>query len=110
METLYVLLTPWYLYWYLVAPVALVAVLPRSRLTLPVLTFSGSTLVTARFAPWLLGQVVQTSLRYGPPIAVFLRHRHPSDERRDPRLPLPADRRTPSTARAAQGGRFVTLV
>src|SRR5262249_19781692 len=34
----YVLVTPWYLPWYLVAPLALVAVLPRNRLTVPLLT------------------------------------------------------------------------
>jgi Glycosyltransferase family 87 len=69
--SLYVLLTPWYLYWYLVAPIALVAALPRNRFTLPVVAFSGTTFLVLRFAPWVLGQVAQTTIRYGPPLALY---------------------------------------
>ncbi len=69
---IYMVLTPWFLYWYMVAPLALVAVLPESRLTIPLLTFSGTALIDIRFYPWLLGQVVQTEARYGPPYVVYL--------------------------------------
>jgi hypothetical protein len=69
--SMFVLLTPWFLYWYLVAPLALAAVLPRNRLTVPLLAFSGTALVTVSFAPWLASNVVQTTLRYTPPLAVY---------------------------------------
>jgi hypothetical protein len=106
----YLLLTPWFLYWYVVAPLALVAVLPRNRMTYPLLTFSGTALVTARFAPWLLGQVVQTALRYWPPLLVW---------RRQPPLPNEPSRRISTRVRrtvpfppspASQSGRFIRLV
>jgi hypothetical protein len=58
----------------------LVAVLPRNRFTFPLLAFTGTGLITARFPPWLLGQVTQTALRYGPPILMDRRDR--GDERR----------------------------
>ena len=79
---LYTLLTPWSLYWYLVAPIAIAAVLPRNRLTVPLLVFSGTSLFTAAFWPWLLGQVTQASLRYIPPIAVYLWEGHRERRRR----------------------------
>lgn len=75
---LYLLLTPWYMYWYLLAPLALAAVLPRNRLTYPVLTFSGTSLITVSFNPLLAGQVVQTILRYVPPLAIYRGWRWPA--------------------------------
>jgi hypothetical protein len=73
----YVALSPWFSSWYLVAPLALVAVLPRDRLTVPLLTFSGTALVSLPYGPWSVVRVVQTALRYGPPLAVFARQPRP---------------------------------
>jgi hypothetical protein len=71
----YLFVTPWFFYWYIVAPLALVAALPRSRLTTPVLVFSGSSLIVLHFHPVLLNWTVQTALRYGLPLVPFLRSR-----------------------------------
>jgi hypothetical protein len=67
----YCLFTPWFFYWYLVAPVALVALLPEDELAAPLLTASGTLLFTAAFKPWLLGQAVEVILRYTPPVVVY---------------------------------------
>jgi alpha-1,6-mannosyltransferase len=69
----YLFVTPWFFYWYIVAPVALVAALPRNRLTTPVLVFSGSSLIVLHYHPVLLNWTVQTALRYGLPVWAFLR-------------------------------------
>jgi glycosyl transferase family 87 len=75
--TAYVVLTPWFLYWYLLAPVAIVAVLPRNRLTYPLLTFAGTSMVMV-FLPWPPAfWVLESVLRYGPPFAVYLWQRWP---------------------------------
>jgi len=67
----YVLATPWFFYWYLLGPLALVAVLPRNRLTYPILTFSATSLIAVSL-PWPPAvSLVQAVLRYGPPVAVF---------------------------------------
>lgn len=69
--TTYVLATPWFFYWYLLGPLALVAVLPRNRLTYPILTFSATSLIAVSL-PWPPAlSIVQAALRYGPPFAVF---------------------------------------
>jgi hypothetical protein len=67
----YCLFTPWFFYWYLVAPLALVAVLPADPLAAPMLTASGTLLITVAFWPWLVGQAVEAILRYAPPILVY---------------------------------------
>jgi hypothetical protein len=61
-------LSPWALYWYVVAPVALVAALPPGRLTYPLLAFSGTQLIVVRFEPLLAAWSIQTALRYGLPL------------------------------------------
>jgi Glycosyltransferase family 87 len=67
----YMLLTPWFLYWYLLAPLAMVAVLPWNRLTVPILVFSGTTFFTL-FLPWPpVVWILQSILRYGPPLAML---------------------------------------
>lgn len=108
--SMYVLLSPWYLYWYLVTPIALVAALPRNRFTFPVLAFGGTTFATIQFPPWLLGQVTQTTLRYGPPIALYLRDRRL--ERRERGLPVHHFEETEPlrVVVGAEAGRFATLV
>ncbi|MGH2572383.1 MAG: glycosyltransferase 87 family protein [Actinomycetota bacterium] len=92
----YVLLTPWFLYWYLVGPLLLVAVLPRNRLTYPILTFSATSLITAWLLPPWLGWSMLALLRYGPPLLVYALqartgHEAQADrvEVRIPALPLP---------------------
>jgi hypothetical protein len=67
----YLYLTPWFLYWYVVGPLALVAALPPSRLTYPVLAFSGSALIEVRAGWYALARTAQTVLRYGIPVALF---------------------------------------
>lgn len=74
----YSLVTPWFLYWYILAPLTILAVLPRNRLTFPVLTFSGTALFTLSFPPWFAGKAAQAVVRYGPPAVVFFRHRSSS--------------------------------
>jgi hypothetical protein len=70
--TVYMLVTPWFLYWYTLAPLALVAVLPRNRLTHPILTFSGTSLISF-YLPWAPALwILQSLMRYGPPVAVFV--------------------------------------
>jgi len=67
----YVMATPWFFYWYLLGPLALVAVLPRNRLTYPILTFSATSLITIGL-PWSPAlSIAQAVVRYGPPVAVF---------------------------------------
>jgi hypothetical protein len=67
----YCLFTPWFFYWYLVAPLAIVAVLPDDGLAAPILTASGTLLFTTAFWPWLLGQAVEVTVRYAPPVLVY---------------------------------------
>jgi hypothetical protein len=67
----YALLTPWFLYWYIVGPLVLVAALPPTRLTVPLLVFSATSLITAWFEPISAAWWVQTTLRYGPPILAY---------------------------------------
>jgi len=106
----YVLVTPWYLPWYLVAPLALVAVLRRNRLTVPLLAFSGTTFAVIQFPPWLAGMVVQTLVRYGPPIAIY-RNEARRARTRLTRGPSTGSQASPFRARAvAELGRFVPLV
>ena len=108
--SIYVLLTPWYLYWYLVAPLALVAALPRNRFTFPVLAFTGTTLITVVFPPWLLGQVTQTLIRYGPPIVLYRRERR-EDRRRRETLGRRIELTEPLKIEPrGESGRFVKLV
>ena len=81
--TAYVLATPWFFYWYLLGPLALVAVLPRNRLTYPILAFSATSLITISL-PWPAAlSLAQTALRYGPPIAVFAWQRYGREFGRD---------------------------
>ena len=70
----YLYLTPWFLYWYMLAPLTMVAVLPRNRFTYPILTFSGTSLFSvgptpAKLATW----IPQTLVRYGVPALVYTR-------------------------------------
>ena len=95
MLTTYVLATPWFFYWYLLGPLALVAVLPRNRLTYPILTFSATSLIAVSL-PWRPAlSIVQAVLRYGPPFAVFTLQRFgrqraaPADQPAGRLLPLP---------------------
>jgi glycosyl transferase family 87 len=69
--TAYMLLSPWFLYWYILGPLALVAALPRNRLTYPVLVFSGTALISLYLSPIRLLLTVQSLVRYGPPLLVF---------------------------------------
>ncbi len=75
----YLLLTPWFMYWYIIGALALVAVLPRNRLTDPILTFSGTSMIATWWFPFIeevpatLQRVFQAALRYIPPVWVFRR-------------------------------------
>lgn len=85
----YFMVTPWFLFWYLLTPIALVAAMPRTRFTQPALVFSGTSMITAAFPPWLLGQVVQAIARYAAPIVIFARHPEPELRRTDEAASLP---------------------
>jgi hypothetical protein len=71
----YLYLTPWFLSWYGIGALALVAVLPSNPLSLPVIAFSATSMA----APWTLKRPAEwlgTSLiRYVPPVAILLRGR-----------------------------------
>src|SRR5204863_5135539 len=71
--TAYLYLTPWFMYWYAIAALALVAVLPINRLTYPLVTLSATSVAAIWFRPRLLGNVTQTIVRYLPPVLVFAR-------------------------------------
>jgi hypothetical protein len=64
----YLLLSPWFLYWYILGPLVLVAAMPRNRLTYPILIFSGTALISLYLSPIQLLLSVQTLARYAPPI------------------------------------------
>jgi len=98
----YLYLTPWFLYWYTVAPLAMIAVLPRNRLTYPILVFSGSSLfIMGRWAK-LENWIWQTLVRYVPPLAVLARSKAPGIVERRPNggraVPIPV----PSTPALVQ--------
>jgi hypothetical protein len=104
--TAYLLLSPWFLYWYILGPLALVAVLRRNRLTDPILTFSGTALISVYLTPVRLLLLVQSLLRYVPPILVFIlqgrRSRAAAGDRARPRLRFPrAAATTPSSGAVA---------
>src|SRR5207248_7955081 len=67
----YLILTPWFLPWYTIAPLALVAVLRRSRLTVPFVVFVGTSLAVlwtpARTIDWIWVSVIH----YVPPAAAY---------------------------------------
>jgi Glycosyltransferase family 87 len=77
----YVLVTPWFLYWHLIGPLALVLAAADEALSLGTLTFSATSLVVAGGSSFLsggaagLGLAFQTAVRYGPPVAVAWRVR-----------------------------------
>jgi hypothetical protein len=102
----YLYLTPWYLYWYAITPLVLVAVLPTNRLTAPVLTLTGSSLVSIPRADRLVLWFLQTVLRYAPPIAVFARWRESAHAEHTRRVPPRARERSTSTG---VGGRAAAL-
>ncbi|HMC37662.1 MAG TPA: glycosyltransferase 87 family protein, partial [Actinomycetota bacterium] len=70
----YLYLTPWFLYWYMLAPLTMIAILPTNRFTYPILAFSGTTLFSigptgANLRNW----IPQTVVRYLPPALVYAR-------------------------------------
>ena len=75
----YLFLTPWFMYWYIIGALALVAALPRNRLTDPILVFSGTSMIATWWFPFIeevpgtLQRVLQAALRYAPPVLVFRR-------------------------------------
>jgi hypothetical protein len=75
--TAYVVLTPWFLYWYVLTPLVLTAILPRNRLTYPLLTFSATSLLMLFLQPPPVFWIVESVLRYGPPVAVYVLQRWP---------------------------------
>jgi hypothetical protein len=71
----YLYLTPWFLYWYMLAPLALVAALPRNRLTVPILVFSATAMFLMITHPPNAGLALQTILRYAPAALTFAFYR-----------------------------------
>ena len=73
---LYVLVTPWYLYWHLLGALVLVVAAGGRALTAATLTFSATSLVVVA-APMTSGfqtldLIAQTAIRYGPPVGAGL--------------------------------------
>jgi len=75
----YIAVTPWFLYWHLTGPLALAMVAGSPAVRAAALTFSGTSMLTASFGGTAWGRVVQTSLRYGLPIAAGLRAARPPE-------------------------------
>jgi len=69
----YLYLTPWFLYWYMLAPLTMVAVLPVSEFTFPILVFSGTSLFSIGTPFHLKNLLPQTAVRYLPPAVVYRR-------------------------------------
>jgi hypothetical protein len=65
----YVLVTPWFLYWHQAGLLALAAVAASSPVRAAAYTFSGTSMLTASFGGAPLGRALQAALRYGPPLA-----------------------------------------
>jgi glycosyl transferase family 87 len=65
----YVLLTPWYLYWHLIALVALACVVSDRAIARGTLTFSGTSLFVGSGGV-AAGLALQAVIRYAPPVAV----------------------------------------
>src|SRR5439155_349220 len=59
----YLFLTPWFLYWYMLAPLTMVAVLPLSEFTYPILLFSGTSLFSIGTPFHLKNLLPQTLVR-----------------------------------------------
>jgi hypothetical protein len=77
----YVLLAPWYLYWHLIALLALASVLTDAAILNGTLTFSCTSLfVGTGGATWGLG--VQAAIRYVPPLVAAWRGRSSQLRRR----------------------------
>jgi Glycosyltransferase family 87 len=91
----YVLLTPWFLYWYILTPLVLVAVLPRNRLTYPLLVFSATTWISMALPTPPMAWIVLTLLRYGPAFAVYFLQ-SPLEGELDPASPVSDVVRLPS--------------
>lgn len=86
----YVAVTPWFLYWHLMGPLALAAVAGSPAVRAAGFAFSGTAMLTASFgaAPW--GRAVQASLRYGiPAVAAVRAARPPGTAGTPPRSPRP---------------------
>ena len=102
----YLYLTPWYFYWYAITPLVLVAVLPPNRLTAPMITWTGSSLVSIPGSRALAIWSLQTVLRYAPPVWVFARWRGGARAEHARREPVRAKERSTSTG---VGGRAAAL-
>jgi hypothetical protein len=99
----YVLLSPWFLPWHLIGPVALASVVSASAATSGVLAFSGTSMISAAGGgtlPPTVGLSVQTLFRYGPPLLAAWRVR-PAGPRSRPAGP----ERSAVPPRSPAGGR-----
>lgn len=67
----YVLLTPWYLYWHLIALVALASVVSDRAVVRGTLTFSGTSLFVGT-GGLAAGLALQAVIRYAPPLALVV--------------------------------------
>jgi hypothetical protein len=64
----YVAVTPWFLYWHLVGPLALAIVAGSPAIRAATLTFGGTAMLTASLGGSSWGRFLQACLRYGPPV------------------------------------------
>ena len=83
---LYVAVTPWYLYWHLLGALALAIAAARPALLAGALTFGASSMIVVpggRLGGEVPGLLIQTALRYAPPIAAgVLTYTRPRADRR----------------------------
>jgi alpha-1,6-mannosyltransferase len=115
LSVLYLLVTPWYLYWHLLGALTLALAAAEAGVLTGVLVFSGTSLLVVA-TPFATGHkavnlVLQTAARYGIPIAAGLRtHRRYTRGRDHPGAGsgdggLPGGRGAPRGARTAEGPR-----
>jgi hypothetical protein len=69
------LVSPWFFPWHLLPIVALACVAPVTAAGAAVLVASASTSVELRFGPRVLRLLLQAAVRYGPPLATWVRLR-----------------------------------
>lgn len=75
----YLVVTPWFLYWHLVGPLALAILAGSPAIRAAALTFSGTAMLTASFGGNAAGRLLQTSLRYGIPVMAAVTAARPGE-------------------------------
>jgi hypothetical protein len=81
------LVSPWFFPWHLLPIAALACTMPSTPTGGAVLVATASTSVELRFGPRLLRLFLQAAVRYGPPVATWMRLRRRAPARDPSRMP-----------------------